>query len=125
MDELLPFAPGNSQSKLPKAARSIKSWSADDRPREKLLSRGKSSLTNAELLAIIIGSGNREESAVALMQRILKDNEDNLNLLGRQSVEELMRYKGIGEAKAISIVAMLELGRRRASSKCAERIKIT
>ena len=92
---------------------SIKDWAVDDRPREKLLAKGKGALTNPELLAIIIGSGNREESAVALMQRILHDCGNDLNTLGTQTVEELMRYKGIGEAKAISIVAMLELGRRR------------
>jgi len=100
---------------------SIKDWAVDDRPREKLLAKGKGALTNAELLAIIIGSGNREESAVALVQRILKDCNNDLNELGMQSVEELMRYKGIGEAKAISIVAMLELGRRRKSTKTTER----
>lgn len=102
----------------------IKDWSVDDRPREKLLSNGKAALTDAELLAIIIGSGNREETAVALMQRILKDVDYNLNQLGTQTVQELMRFKGIGEAKAISIVAMLELGRRRQLEPLAKRFKI-
>lgn len=103
---------------------SIKDWVATDRPREKLLANGKAALTNAELLAIIIGSGNREETAVALMQRILHDCNNDLGELGRKSVAELIRYKGIGEAKAISIVAMLELGRRRQSMKPVERPKI-
>ena len=102
----------------------IKDWSANDRPREKLLSNGKTALSDAELLAIIIGSGNRQETAVALMQRLLKDVDHNLNQLGIKTVEELMRYKGIGEAKAISIVAMLELGRRRQSESIPERHKI-
>ncbi len=112
---------GNDQSSPSSERSRIKDWSADDRPREKLLAKGKSALTDAELLAIIIGSGNREETAVALMQRILKGVNNNLNQLGGQTVEELIRYKGIGEAKAISIVAMLELGRRRQSEKMPER----
>jgi len=103
---------------------SIKDWSANDQPREKLLAKGKSALSDAELLAIIIGSGNRQETAVTLMQRVLKDVNHNLNQLGSQTVEELMRYKGIGEAKAISIVAMLELGRRRQSQTIPERPRI-
>lgn len=94
---------------------SIKDWALDDRPREKLLYRGKKALTDAELLGIIIGSGNAQESAVALMQRVLADCNNDLHVLSTKSVEELMQYKGIGEAKAISIVAMLELGRRRQS----------
>lgn len=116
-----------TQSDAPASSRdrsSIKDWSSDDQPREKLLSKGKSALSDAELLAIIIGSGNREETAVALMQRILKDVNHNLNQLGGQTVEELTRYKGIGEAKAISIVAMLELGRRRQSQGIIERPQI-
>ncbi|QTY25881.1 DNA repair protein RadC [Flavobacterium sp. CS20] len=90
----------------------IKSWSESDRPREKLLHKGKSALSDAELLAIIIGSGNRSESAVELCKRLLKDKDHQLRLLSKMSVEELQDYKGIGEAKAISIVATLELGKR-------------
>jgi DNA repair protein RadC len=92
---------------------SIKQWAEEDRPREKLLLKGKSALSEAELLAILIGSGNTEESAVTLCQKILHDHGNDLNELGRLSVSQLMKYKGIGEAKAISIVAALELGRRR------------
>ena len=91
---------------------SIKSWSEDDRPREKLLLKGKTALSDAELLAILIGSGSRNESAVDLCKRILSDKDHQLKLLSRMSVEELTSYKGIGEAKAISIVAALELGKR-------------
>lgn len=91
----------------------IKSWAEEDRPREKLLSKGRSVLSDAELIAILIGSGNRNESAVELSKRILKSIDNDLNKLGRLSVKELIQFNGIGEAKAISIVAALELGRRR------------
>ena len=91
----------------------IKAWAEADRPREKLLEQGRRALTDAELLAILIGSGSREESAVELCRRILHDRGNDLNNLSRLSVPALCRYKGIGEAKAISIVAALELGRRR------------
>ncbi|WP_299711857.1 DNA repair protein RadC [uncultured Tenacibaculum sp.] len=92
---------------------SIKSWAIDDRPREKLLHKGKSVITNAELIAILIGSGNREESAVELSKRILGSTNNNLNSLSKLSIEELTKFKGIGEAKAISIITALELGKRR------------
>lgn len=92
---------------------SIKDWSESDRPREKLNAHGKETLTNSEILAILIGSGNRTESAVALCKRILASVDNNLNALGKLSVAQLQEFKGIGEAKAISIVAGLELGRRR------------
>lgn len=92
---------------------SIKSWALDDRPREKLMIKGKSVLSDAELIAILIGSGNREESAVALSKRILLSVDNDLNSLAKLSVEELMKFKGIGEAKAISIVTALEFGKRR------------
>ncbi len=92
---------------------SIKNWSEEDRPREKLLAKGKVSLTDSELLAILIGSGNRSESAVALCKRILASVNHNLNALGKLSVAQLQEFKGIGEAKAIGIVAALEFGRRR------------
>lgn len=92
---------------------SIKNWAEEDRPREKLLLKGKDSLSDAELLAIIIGSGNKSMSAVALSQYILAECNNDLNLLGNKSVACLTDFSGIGEAKAISIIAALELGRRR------------
>ncbi|MBU1370034.1 MAG: DNA repair protein RadC [Bacteroidetes bacterium] len=101
--------------------KSIKQWAEDDRPREKMLSKGKASLSDAELIAILIGSGNTNESAVELSRRILNSVADNLVELSRLSVAELTRFKGIGEAKAISIVAALELGRRRRSAEAQER----
>lgn len=104
---------------------SIKNWSEDDRPREKLLQKGTSVLSDAELIAILIGSGNREESAVALAQRILAASENNLNQLGKQTLKQLMQFKGIGEAKAITIAAALELGKRRRLEEALERKKIT
>src|SRR5690606_33396759 len=100
---------------------SIKAWAEADRPREKLLERGRRALSDAELLAILIGSGSRDESAVELCRRILYDQGNDLNELSRLSVAELCRYKGVGEAKAISIVAALELGRRRKEQKEEER----
>ncbi|MFT4664056.1 MAG: DNA repair protein RadC [Polaribacter sp.] len=91
----------------------IKSWAEEDRPREKLLLKGKAILSDAELLAILIGSGSREQTALGLCQSILKSVENDLQLLGKRNIQELTSFKGIGEAKAISIVAALELGRRR------------
>jgi DNA repair protein RadC len=91
----------------------IKDWAEADRPREKLLSKGIISLSDAELIAIIIGSGNLDESAVELSRRILQSAQNNLSVLGKLSVDDLKKFKGIGEAKAIGIVAALELGRRR------------
>lgn len=104
---------------------SIKNWSQDDQPREKLLYKGKAALSDAELLAILIGSGNRDESAVALCKRILASVNNNLSELGRLSITQLMEFKGIGEAKAITIVAALELGRRRRGEEALEKKKIT
>ena len=103
---------------------SIKNWNEDDRPREKLLLKGRTALSDAELIAILIGSGNRNESAVSLSQRILASVSNNLSELGRLSIPELMEFKGIGEAKAISIAATMELGRRR-TGEALERKKIT
>jgi len=103
----------------------IKNWATDDRPREKLLQKGRLSLTDAELIAILIGSGNRDESAVELSKKILSKNLNNLNILGKQSVSQLMQFKGIGEAKAISIIAAMELGRRRRSEEALENVKVT
>lgn len=91
----------------------ITTWAEEDRPREKLLAQGRRSLSDAELIAILIGSGSRSESAVDLSKRILNAYQNNLNTLGKLSVQELSKFKGIGEAKAISIIAALELGRRR------------
>ena len=95
---------------------SIKQWAKDDRPREKLLFNGAATLSDSELLAILIHNGSREKTAVDLAKDILKLSKDNLSELGKLSVKDLMKIKGIGEAKAISIVAALELGRRRQTS---------
>jgi DNA repair protein RadC len=92
---------------------SIKHWSDDDKPREKLLTKGRSALSDAELIAILIGSGSRSESAVELSKRILASADNNLNELGRLSIKQLTAFKGIGEAKAVTIAAALEIGRRR------------
>ena len=102
----------------------IKDWSEDDKPREKLMHKGKDALSDAELLAILIGSGSRNESAVALSQRILA-NVGGLNSLSKLSTGQLMKFKGIGEAKAVTIVAALELSIRRRSGKMEETVKIT
>ena len=103
----------------------IKSWAEEDRPREKLMLKGKHVLSDAELIAILISSGNAEETAVELSKRILAGAENNLNELSRKSVHDLIKYKGIGEAKAITIVAALELGRRRKSEDKLSRGQIT
>ncbi|MBI1344085.1 MAG: DNA repair protein RadC [Terrimonas sp.] len=94
----------------------IKSWAKDDRPREKLLSKGPSSLSNSELLAILIQNGTRQRSALDLAQDVLRLGKDNLVEMGKLTIREFMKIKGIGEAKAISIAAALELGRRRQAS---------
>lgn len=99
----------------------IKEWAEEDRPREKMLLKGVSSLSDAELIAILIGSGNSDETAVQLSQRILNSVSNNLNTLGKLSVKGLMAYKGIGEAKAITIAAAMELGRRKAAAKPTKR----
>lgn len=104
---------------------SIKNWNEDDRPREKLLLKGRTALSDAELIAILIGSGSRNESAVSLSQRILASVSNNLSELGRRSIPELMEFKGIGEAKAICIVAAMELGRRRRAGEALDRKKIS
>jgi DNA repair protein RadC len=103
----------------------ITNWSEDDKPREKLMLKGKSVLSDAELIAILIGSGSRSESAVDLSKRILASVDNNLNALGKLSLSQLMQFKGIGEAKAISIIAALELGRRRRVEDAVELKKIT
>lgn len=98
----------------------IKQWAEDDRPREKLMLKGKTSLSDAELLAILIGSGHRGESAVELCKRILAMYNNNLSVLAKQSISKLTAFKGIGEAKAIAIIAALEIGQRR---RLSERIE--
>lgn len=103
---------------------SIKHWSEDDQPREKLLYKGKSVLSDAELIAILIGSGSRNESAVDLCKRILQQNNNQLHQLQKQTVQQLMQFKGIGEAKAITIVAALELAKRLQLSETKELTKI-
>lgn len=103
----------------------MKAWAEEDRPREKLILKGKHSLTDAELIAILIGSGNNNETAVDLARKILSGSSNNLSALGKMNVAELMKYKGIGEAKAISIVAALELGKRRKESKEERTEKLT
>ncbi len=104
---------------------SIKNWAEDDKPREKLMLKGKSVLSDAELLAILIGSGSRNETAVGLCQRILKSVDNNLNALGKLSILQLSNFKGIGEAKAISIIAAMEIGRRRRAEDAVELVKIS
>ena len=106
----------NSNSEFPKKL-SIKSWAEDDRPREKMMKKGRSVLTNAELLGILIGSGVQNESAVDIAKRILASVNNDVNKLGRLSLSDLKKFKGIGEARAIAISAALEIGRRRQSSK--------
>ncbi|MES2545125.1 MAG: DNA repair protein RadC [Bacteroidota bacterium] len=103
----------------------ITNWSEDDKPREKLMLKGKSVLSDAELIAILIGSGSRNESAVELSKRILSSVDNNLNALGKLSIQQLVTFKGIGEAKAISIIAAMELGRRRRGEEALELQKIT
>src|SRR3954466_7905045 len=93
----------------------ISDWSEEDRPREKLMLKGKEALSNAELIAILIGSGSRKESAVDLSRRILASVDHNLNSLTKLTISQLMNFKGIGEAKAITIISALELGRRQRS----------
>lgn len=102
----------------------ITEWNEDDRPREKLLLKGRLALSDAELIAILIGSGSPNESAVSLSKRILAEAENNLNELGKFSISDLTRFKGIGPAKAVSIIAAMELGRRRRAGEAIERRKI-
>lgn len=104
---------------------SIKTWAENDRPREKLLTRGRQTLSDAELIAILIGSGSRNESAVDLSRRILGQYGNDLNRLAKLSVSDFMQFNGIGEAKAISIIAALELGRRRKEISEEQKPKIS
>lgn len=104
---------------------SIKNWSEDDQPREKLMLKGKSVLSDAELIAILIGSGSKNESAVELSKKILASVGNNLNELGKLNLSQLCNFKGIGEAKAVTIIAAMELARRRRSEEVIELTKIT
>lgn len=103
----------------------IKSLAEDDRPREKLLAQGRQTLSDAELIAIILGSGNKTETAVQLAQRLLRDNGNSINRLAQLSLADYKRYKGVGTVKAINIAAAFELGRRRTDSQPEMRTKIT
>ncbi|GAB3510145.1 JAB domain-containing protein [Emticicia fontis] len=103
----------------------ILSWAEEDRPREKLMLKGRAALSDAELIAILIGSGTRELSAVDLSKLILHSVGNNLNELAKLSINDLMKFKGVGDAKAISIAAALELGRRRKESEVLKKTKIT
>ncbi len=109
----LPAEDSRETRKKEPSGLAIKQWAEDDRPREKLAAHGAEALSTAELLAILIGSGNTKESAVDLMKRILGDCDNHLATLSRMSLDDLMRYNGIGEAKAITILAACELGKRR------------
>lgn len=102
----------------------IKNWHINDRPREKLLNKGKEILSDAELLAILIGSGNKNENAVALAKRILLSVDNDLNALGKLTTRQFMGFNGIGEAKAIGIIASLELGARRKAANIPDRFKV-
>ncbi len=103
----------------------LKEWAVEDRPREKMLSQGPRALSDAELIAILIGSGNLEETAVELSRRILNSVGNDLNDLCRKNSDYLLRFKGIGEAKAVNILAAMELGRRRKESEAPVKTGIT
>ncbi|MBT8256033.1 MAG: DNA repair protein RadC [Bacteroidia bacterium] len=103
----------------------IKTWNEDDRPREKLLLKGRIALSDVELIAILLGSGNRTETAVDLARKVMASVNNNLNLLGRLNAPQFMVFNGIGEAKAVTVMAALELGRRRRAEVALTRNKIT
>ncbi|MDD2386819.1 MAG: DNA repair protein RadC [Bacteroidales bacterium] len=106
-------------------SKSIKYWAESDRPREKLMQKGTEALSDSELVAILLGSGNIKQSAVELARDILKESKNNLNTLGKKTYKDLMQFRGVGEAKAVSIVAALELGRRRKMQEVVIQQKIT
>lgn len=110
---------------IPHKHLTIKSWAEDDRPREKLIIKGRQSLSDAELLAILLSSGNKNETAVQLAQRILNSNQNSINQLAKLQLNDLKKYKGVGEAKAVTIAAALEIGRRRIEETTVDKIKIT
>ena len=107
-----------------KSSTSIKNWAVGDRPREKLLSKGKESLSDSELIAILLNSGSGKESAIDVAKKVLRLGEDNLDELGKVSIKDLMTIKGIGEARAVTVVAALELGRRRHGSAILDKKRI-
>ncbi len=109
---------------MEEARMTIKKWAEQDRPREKLLLKGKAALSEAELIAILIGSGNKDQTAVELAQQLLNHCDNNLNSLAKLSIKNLQKFKGIGEAKAISIVSALEIGRRRKNADPNKEFKI-
>ncbi|QJX47383.1 DNA repair protein RadC [Hymenobacter taeanensis] len=128
LTENLPDTPAESAAPVcyeTPAAFGIKSWAEEDRPREKLMQKGRAALSDAELMAILLGSGTAKLSAVDVAKLVLNAANNDLNTLARFSIKELMRQKGIGEAKAITIVAALELGRRRKEADAAARVTIT
>ena len=102
----------------------INEWAKEDRPREKMIALGTAALSNAELLAILIGSGSNKESAVDLMKRILNDCDNNLNTLGKMTLDELEQYHGMGPAKAVTVLAACELGKRRQTEEVIQRKKL-
>jgi len=108
-----------------KSSTSIKNWAVDDRPREKLFTKGAAVLSDSELLAILINNGNKESSAIELAKEVLKLGDNNLNELGKLSIKEIQKIKGIGPAKAITIAAALELGRRRHAAAALEKPRVT
>lgn len=108
-----------------KRTNSIKSWSLDDRPREKLMNKGTETLSDSELLAIILGSGNKNKSAVGLAREILNSCKNSLNILGKLHLSDLKKFEGVGDAKAISVIAAMELGRRRKIGDIANKKTIT
>jgi DNA repair protein RadC len=110
---------------LMKNNRTIKCWAEDDRPREKMILKGKSALSDTELLAIILGSGSRQQTAVELAQELLLSTENDLARFSKISLHELKKFNGVGEAKAVSVLAALELGRRRKETEKSDRTKIT
>ncbi len=107
-----------------KSSTSIKNWAVGDRPREKLLSKGKESLSDSELVAILLNSGSGKESAIDVAKKVLKLGENNLDELGKVSIKDLMSLKGIGEARAVTLVAALELGRRRHGASLLDKKQI-
>lgn len=110
---------------IPHKHLTIKAWAEDDRPREKLITKGRQSLSDAELLAILLSSGNKNETAVQLAQRILNSNQNSINQLAKLQLIDLKKHKGVGEAKAVTIAAALEIGRRRLEETTVDKIKIT
>lgn len=110
---------------IPHKHLSIKSWAEDDRPREKLITKGRQALSDAELLAILLASGSREETAVQLAQRMLNESGNSINKLAKLQLSDLKKFKGVGEAKAVTIAAALEIGRRRTDEQSDEKVQIT